>query len=198
MAKPATLHDFAAEFWAKVRRPAGDPDRCWPRAGKPDRNGYCRFARQALSPPTRLAHRVAWELTYGPIPAGQQVLHTCDDRACCRPDHLFLGGPADRTANRRAKGRSAQGDRHGARTQPGRNFFVRNGGNGLKGEAHPNTKFSDAQVAEMRAAYAANPVRGTQAALVRKYGISASRVCQLVHERERKEVTMPKIGPTEA
>jgi len=40
-------------------------------------------------------HRVAWELTKGKIPNGLQACHHCDNPACCRPDHLFLGTQSD-------------------------------------------------------------------------------------------------------
>lgn len=38
-----------------------------------------------------LAHRVAWEVAKGPIPAGMHVLHNCDVPACVNPAHLRLG-----------------------------------------------------------------------------------------------------------
>lgn len=34
------------------------------------------------------AHRVAWELDRGPIPAGLQIDHLCRNPACINPDHL--------------------------------------------------------------------------------------------------------------
>lgn len=58
-------------------------------------------------------HRVAWELAHGPIPQGMWVLHRCDNRICCNPDHLFLGDRAANMADMVAKGRQARGERNG-------------------------------------------------------------------------------------
>ena len=41
----------------------------------------------------------------GPIPAGMQVLHRCDNPPCVRPDHLFLGTNKDNVDDKMAKGR---------------------------------------------------------------------------------------------
>lgn len=58
------------------------------------------------------AHRVAYEMAFGPIPAGMWVLHTCDQPACVNPAHLWLGGPSDNTQDMIRKGRARFGGRN--------------------------------------------------------------------------------------
>jgi hypothetical protein len=50
-------------------------------------------------------HRVAYEATFGPIPAGAHVLHRCDVGLCCNPDHLFLGDNESNIADKVTKDR---------------------------------------------------------------------------------------------
>lgn len=55
------------------------------------------------------AHRLAYEIHVGSVPADKMVCHRCDNRKCIEPDHLFLGDNAENTRDRNIKGRQARG-----------------------------------------------------------------------------------------
>ena len=55
------------------------------------------------------ASRVSYETFIGPIPEGKYVCHTCDQPACIRPEHLFVGSARDNSADRDSKGRGRNG-----------------------------------------------------------------------------------------
>jgi hypothetical protein len=108
-------------FWSLIRRGDG----CWPWAGTPASGGYGRLkwgGRQVR------AHRVAWELTHGPVPPGLVVMHKCDNRLCCNPAHLEVGTQRDNILDMHTKGRWAN----------------------LKGERHYRASLSDADAFEIR------------------------------------------------
>ena len=50
-------------------------------------------------------HRWVWEQVNGPVPDGMLVLHRCDNRACFRYEHLYLGTPKENSEDMVAKGR---------------------------------------------------------------------------------------------
>lgn len=50
-------------------------------------------------------HRKVWAASFGPIPPGLHVCHTCDVRRCINVDHMVLGTRSDNMRDAIAKGR---------------------------------------------------------------------------------------------
>ena len=70
-----------ARFWTKV----DTSDSCWVWTAAKAKGGYGMFW---VAPKMRMAHRVAYELSVGPIPKGLDLDHLCRNRACVNPSHL--------------------------------------------------------------------------------------------------------------
>ncbi len=135
----------ASRFNAKVSVGPG----CWEWQGfRHAATGYGRW-HPTKRGPSYGTHRVAWELAYGPIPDGLLVCHHCDNRACVRPEHLFLGTHLDNNRDAQRKGRL-------------RNVSVPGSGN-------VQAKLTEAVVLESRRRCAVGePIR----ALAREYSVS--------------------------
>jgi len=122
---------------------------------------------------THYAHRAAYAITYGAIPKGMYICHSCDNRACFRPDHLFLGTPQDNSNDCKSKGRTADqkgrfaGDKHWTRLNPGLKDKQ------LSGEKQYATKLSNQDAEDIRN----SDLKGVE--IARKYGISPQTVSQI-------------------
>ena len=72
---------------------------CWLLTNKPNGHGYVHVK-------DKRAHRVVWEAHNAePIPEGMVIMHTCDNRACCNPEHLVLGTQSENIQDAHDKGR---------------------------------------------------------------------------------------------
>lgn len=174
--------EFVARFWARVEKSDG----CWVWIGARTTAGYGETWQGRVL----YTHRVAYELTIGPIPADLHVLHRCDNPPCCRPDHLFAGTHADNMRDMFAKGRGPKlwqrprGDRNGRRLHPERYINVRP--KPMPGEQNPRAKLTEADVIEIRRAYAAGEAK--QAELGRLFNVSQAKISQIVLRRVWKHL----------
>lgn len=137
-------------FWSKVEK----TDDCWEWTASKDNHGYGHLG---INGKIIRAHRVAWELTTGPIPTGLCVLHKCDNPGCVRPDHLFIGTKADNNHDMIAKGRLP--------TQ--------------KGGANGHAKLKQKDVDEIRRQYANKEI--TQARLAAKFRVDRGHISHIVN-----------------
>jgi HNH endonuclease len=157
-------------FWAHVEK----TETCWLWTGARHTNGYGAFAMQTgkLVHKNMVAHRMAYELTYGAILPGLFCCHHCDNRPCVRPDHLFLGTATDNMQDMVRKRRHGsmvhpervpRGALHPSKTRP----ELR-----PRGEGHPRARLTEVQVREIRRLYAEE--QATQWGLARTFGVSRS------------------------
>mgnify|MGYP001585025830 CR=1 FL=1 len=150
-----TLKD-SDRFWAKVEQ--GKPNTCWEWKGSRNEDGYGRVRRNGK---VYLAHRIAFYLSNDRLPS-ECVIHTCDNPACCNPQHLIAGTRIDNNADRHHKGRSR----------------------GPKGENHPKAKLTITEVRQLRAEHGT----GSSAyALAKRFGISKQSALAIVHRRHWKD-----------
>ena len=85
---------------------------CWLWLGAALPKGYGMIGRGGRGTGYIYAHHVAFQISNGPIPTGQFVLHSCDNPYCVNPDHLFLGTQKTNMEDKVAKGRQRPGEQH--------------------------------------------------------------------------------------
>lgn len=140
---------------------------CWEWPGPLRKDGYVQTTCQGKH---RFVHRIAYEFAYGPIPPGLSVCHKCDNRACARPDHLFVGTQFDNMADCVAKGRRTT----------------------IRGEAHYKARLTLEDVLEIRRAYKEDGV--TQKELAVRFCVGQAHISSIVRGKAWPEAN-PIIEP---
>lgn len=153
-----------SRFIAAVR--AGAPDECWPWQRALTRAGYGEFM---VSGKMHYAHRFAYERAHGEIPKGMYILHSCDNRACCNPDHLRVGTHAENMADMGKRGRAL------AQAHPERL---------ARGPRNAASKLDEEKVRAIRAASRET----AQVALARQYGVSESAISNVLRGESWRHV----------
>ena len=197
----AKFNSVEERFWAKVDKNGptvhSSIGPCWIWTAHLDEHGYGQFMLRTRK--IARAPRFAWALTNGEIPDGLHVLHHCDNPACVRPEHLFLGSRRDNARDMMSKGRqnfqrspnlrprgnrhglvkdpsrAARGEHHGSRTRPEKQ---------PKGSGHGMSVLTENAVSEIR--HLAGQT--THADLARRFGVSKGTIGFIIRRETWRHV----------
>lgn len=156
-----TVGDVVTRFCSKYKVQVNTEKECWRWIGGINKSGYGTFLGGELG---SLAHRVSYSIYVGKIPEGMHVCHTCDNRWCVNPNHLFLGTNAENMADRDKKGRQAH----------------------LSGAMNGNAKLNNTQVARIKKMLKETNI--TQAELAKRVGVSQSNISDIARGKIWKHV----------
>lgn len=138
------------------------PDGCHYWIGADGTGGYGAFAFKSRD--FRRAHRVSYTIYRGDIPDDKLVCHSCDNRKCVNPHHLFIGDQKDNVLDAHKKGR--------ARVI-------------CRGEGHIDAKLNEQKVIDIRKRIA-NGER--KADLAREFFVKQTTIHALVTRKSWKHV----------
>jgi len=133
---------------------------------KPGSHGYPQIE---INNKKRTINRVAFEKAYGPIPEKLQVCHTCDNRMCINPEHLFLGTINDNMKDMCKKGRHISGEEWGQ---------------GRRGEKNGRAKLTPKDITYIK--FNTNGI--SQGNIAKMFNISPSQVQRIRSEKQWKHI----------
>jgi hypothetical protein len=155
----------------------------WPKSLNPQ-TGYGQLSMWAEGKRILLtAHRVSYRAFIGEIPEGMLVCHTCDNRKCFNPAHLFVGTQTDNMSDCSNKGRFPKKKpsagiswqkRYPEKVKRGAMHHLTIDPSCLpRGTQHHNAKVTEADVREIRAS------KETGSALAKRLGLTDSSVSSI-------------------
>lgn len=127
---------------------------CWEFPTSKNSDGYATtcYEGKRIS-----AHRLAYILFNDDYDENLHVLHKCDNPSCCNPDHLFQGTHQDNMLDRNNKNRTKN--------------------RALMGEENPSSRFTEANITEIRSLYAGGE---TQREIGKKFNAHQSVISNIV------------------
>ena len=139
---------------------------CWEWIGSLYQNGYGMFCLRRGNRKTFLAHRISWAIhNESCIPEKKMICHTCDNRKCVNPAHLYLGTGKDNNTD----------------------TIRRNRGNRKIGDACSWSKITEKQVLEILQS------SEKQVALAVRYGVDQSTISQIKSGARRSKYLVKTV-----
>lgn len=158
--------DVLDRFWSKVHKTEG----CWLWTAATNGSGYGKFCLR--KPWTMDAHRVAYQIVYGPVGQAVVICHRCDVPSCVRPDHLFVGTHAINVQDMVTKGRHARGAALNRPSQVGQSNYM--------------ARLTDDDVRTIRARYEGGD---KPTVIAKEFGIKYGTVWAITHGHRWRHVT---------
>jgi len=144
-------------FWSKVVKTKD----CWNWTASLDSYGYGQIG---INGRLVLSHRISYELSFGKIPKGISILHTCDNRRCIRPQHLYSGTQFDNMRDMVLRGRRAD----------------------TRGEKNPHSKITSKEILKIRRLYAKGDT--THHKLADMFGLSYGYISYIIRRISWKHI----------
>lgn len=145
------------EVLARIESRASQSGECLVYTGTIGKAGYGMISAGGKQ---QYVHRIVCQAHHGDPPSGALALHSCDNRACCNPNHLRWGTHLDNSADAVARNR----------LRPGVSV----------GEAHGLSKLTAESVRDIRERRARGEVLRSIAA---RHGVTISTVSEVARRK---------------